>query len=261
MNWAIWKRGIIAFAVLILNACATPGSGGLRPSQSEFDSQWVEIAAGSAYGEIGKPLALMLILKNKTDRALWVHVGFTSPDPAQSCTSAKQLAPKGSATYTCAQRQLVADVPYPISVAAFSDQALTQNLETKQTKLQFKAQDLATLMEMVTPPQLPATFSDVWYRTDEALLLIAYKEKGTLIVAADKLIFNHSSGSVEVPMAAIKKVEPRKRMGMVVANHWVVVEYRVGGNDALIAFKYAPFSGKTSDSEIYSAISWAREKK
>ena len=135
MNWAIWKRGIIAFAVLILNSCATPGSGGLRPSQSEFDSQWVEIAAGSAYGEIGKPLALMLILKNKTDRALWVHVGFTSPDPAQSCTSAKQLAPKGSATYTCAQRQLVADVPYPISVAAFSDQALTQNLETKQTKL------------------------------------------------------------------------------------------------------------------------------
>jgi len=44
-------------------------------------------------------------------------------------------------------------------------------------------------------------------------------------------------------------------------NKLVVVEYRVAEKAGIIAVKHATFSGKPSDEEIYSAISWAREKK
>lgn len=261
MNQGIVQACMVVCVLSILNGCATPGSDGLRPAKSEFDSQWVEITAGTVTGERGGPPALMLTLNNKTDRSVWVNVGFTSPDPNQNCTTVKELAPKASATYTCPQKEIVADVPYPISVATFSDQALTQNLENKQTKMQFGARDIAAMMAWMTPPKLPATFSDVWYRTDEAQLLLAYKAKGTLDVSDDKLKFTHDKGSVEIPLSSIKKVTPKKTLLPDVMNKWVVVQYRVAEKDEMIAFKSDPFFGKSSDDAIYSAISWASEKK
>ncbi len=126
MNQRIVQAYMVVCTLSILNGCATPGPTGLRPAKSEFDSQWVEIAAGTVIGERGGQPALLLTLNNKTDRAVWVNVDFTSPDPSQNCAAAKELAPKGSATYTCPQKEIVADVPYPISVAVFSDQALSQ---------------------------------------------------------------------------------------------------------------------------------------
>jgi hypothetical protein len=253
---------VLAVAGLgVVHGCASPGSDAFRPSKSEFDSAWVEIAVGSATGQRGQGPALLLILKNKTDRALWVDVAFSSPDPARNCTIAKELSSRGSATYTCPQQQLVADVAYPVSVATFSDRALTQNLERKATKLQFKAADLVTFNKLLAPLRLPATFTDVWYRTDEVQVLIAYKEKGTLSVGADKLQFTHAKGTIEIPMASVKKVNPPKTMGMDIVNRWVVVEYRAPDKDALIAFKSAPFSGKSDDFEIYETIDWAFTKK
>jgi hypothetical protein len=261
MNRAITQLCVFVGAASILSGCAAPGPTAFRPTKSEFDSQWVEITAGTVIGERGGQPALMLTLNNKADRGVWVKVGFTSPDPSQSCATVKELTPKGSATYTCPQKDIIADVPYPISVATFSDQALTQHLETKQTKMHFRAQDIAAVKAWMTPPKLPATFSDVWYRTDEAQILIAYKEKGTLVVFNDKLQFTHGKGSIEIPVSSIKKVTPQKTLAPDIMNKWVVVEYRVSEKDGIIAFKYAPFSGKPSDEEIYSAISWAREKK
>ncbi len=261
MNQGIVKAGMVLCALFILNGCATtPGPAGMRPAKSEFDSQWVEITAGTLIGEKGGQPALMLTLNNKTDRAVWVNVGFTSPDPNQNCTTAMELAPKGSATYTCPQKEIVADVPYPISVATFSDQALTQNLENKQTKMQFGAQDIAAMMAWMTPPQLPVTFSNVWYRT-KAQPLLGYKAKGTLDVSNDKLKFTHDKGSIEIPLSSIQKVTPQKTLLPDYTTKWVVVEYRVAEKDEIIAFMSDPFVGKPSDKEIYSAISWASEKK
>jgi len=117
------------------------------------------------------------------------------------------------------------------------------------------------MMAWMTPPKLPATFSSVWYRTDDAQLLLAYKAKGTLEVSNDELKFIHSKGSVEIPLSSTKKVTPQRTLLPDVMNKWVVVEYRVAEKDEMIAFKSDPFWGKTSDEEIYSAISWASEKK
>ena len=46
-----------------------------------------------------------------------------------------------------------------------------------------------------------------------------------------------------------------------VMNILAVVEHRVAEKDVIIAVNHAEFSGKRSDEEIYSAISWAREKR
>lgn len=118
-----------------------------------------------------------------------------------------------------------------------------------------------------TPLKLPKTFSDVWYRTDEVQLLLSYKEQGTLVVTNEKLQFTHGKGTVEVPISSIKNVFPQKKLAPDIMNTWVVIEYRAADKDAIIAFKYSPvkdlnlFTGKRSDDEIYSAISWARERK
>lgn len=117
------------------------------------------------------------------------------------------------------------------------------------------------------PLMLPKTFSDVWYRTDEVQLLLSYKEQGTLAVSNEKLQFTHGKGNVEVPISSIKNVFPQKKLAPDIMNTWVVVEYRAADRDAIVAFKYSPvkdlnlFTRKRSDDEIYSAISWAREKK
>lgn len=119
----------------------------------------------------------------------------------------------------------------------------------------------------IAPLKLPKTFSDVWYRTEEAQWLLAYKEQGTLVVSNEKLQFTHGQGIVEVPISSIKNVFPQKKLAPDIMNAWVVVEYRAADKDAIIAFKYSPvkdlnlFTGKRSDDEIYSAISWAREMK
>ncbi len=91
--------------------------------------------------------------------------------------------------------------------------------------------------------------------------MAAYKEKGTLVVSTDKLRFTHSKGTVEIPVSAITNVIPQKKLPVDFTNTWVAVEHRAAGKDAIAAFKYAPLSGKRSDDEIYSAISWARDKK
>jgi len=44
-------------------------------------------------------------------------------------------------------------------------------------------------------------------------------------------------------------------------NKWVVVEYRVAREGEVIGAKQDTFSGKPSDEEICSAMSWAHEKK
>jgi len=261
MNRLSRKLCVFVCAAFILIGCATPGPKGFQPSKSEFDSQWVAISGGSIIGEKGGQPTLTVSITNKKNQPLWVKVNFDSPDPSQSCEATKEITPNASAMYACSQNEIVADVPYPISVATFSDQALTQSLEIKQTKMQFKAQDIAALKAWMTPPKLPATFSDIWYRTDEAQLLLAYKETGTLLVTKDKLQFKYDKGSFEIAISAIKKVVPKKLLVPDIINEWVVIEYQDSNKNGIIAFKSSPFFGKSSDEDIYSAIRWASKKK
>lgn len=261
MNLKCTQLCLFVIALAIFSGCAASGPSGLRPTKSEFDSQLVEVTYGGLTGERGGLPALLLSLNNKTDHTVWVNISFTLPDQSENCATAKELSPKGTATFICPQNKIVVDVPYPVSVAMFADQALTQNLETKQTKMQFTQRDVAAFMAWMTPPKLPATFADVWYRTDEAQLLLAYKENGTLTVSSDNLKFAHNKGSVEIPLSSIKKVTPQKTLFPDIANKWIVIQYRIAEKDEVIAFKSNPFVGKSSNEDIYSAISWASDKK
>lgn len=109
------------------------------------------------------------------------------------------------------------------------------------------AQDPAT-------PKQSVTLEDIWYRTEEPQLLIAYKETGTLEIAADKLVFTYSGGKVEIPVSAVQRITPRKQFTFFDANQWVVIEYRVGDKNLVAAFKPALLS-KTPYDQILEAVS------
>jgi hypothetical protein len=121
---------------------------------------------------------------------------------------------------------------------------------------------IAVAQESKPPTQDPGTarasitLVDVWYRTEEPQVLIAYKETGTLEVTADRLLFTYSGGQVEIPVSAVQRITPRKRFTFFDQNTWVVVEYRVGDKDLVGAFKPA-LLGKVSHDDILKAISSA----
>ncbi|HUL42184.1 MAG TPA: hypothetical protein VLV32_09835 [Burkholderiales bacterium] len=143
--------------LIIFALCVGSGYAAMqefRPPKSAFNSRWVVIVNGTTVSEEAGQLALMLMLKNKTARTLWVKVTFSSPESSQSCAIVKKLAPQDAAGYTCLQKEMVTNFDYSISITTYADKALTQNLETTETEMRFRPGNMADIKTWTTPVKM-----------------------------------------------------------------------------------------------------------
>ena len=102
--------------------------------------------------------------------------------------------------------------------------------------------------------QLPATFENVWFRTDKVRMLgLAYEATGTLTVDKEALVFNHKDGAMRVAADSVQRVT-EGTMWPDIVNVWLSVHYQEAGSTKVAAFKGAPFSSSPSLSDLYAAI-------
>ena len=141
--------GAVLLFAATATGCAGTSSGGLRPGQGEFSSDYVDITLGGMIALPGEGPALALQLQNKTQGALFVSVAFEAPDPAQRCESTKTLAAGESHMYKCPQSSLAVDQDYPVHIAVYGDETRSELLESPRTKFRFGEQDAAAFQALV----------------------------------------------------------------------------------------------------------------
>lgn len=116
------------------------------------------------------------------------------------------------------------------------------------------SQGPAATIESGKAIQLPATFENVWFRTDKVRLLgLAYEATGTLTVDKEALVFKHKDGAIRVAADSVRRVTEGTLWPDIV-NVWLGVHYREAGSDRVAAFKGAAFSSSASLSELYAAM-------
>lgn len=101
--------------------------------------------------------------------------------------------------------------------------------------------------------QLPATFENIWFRTEKVRLGLAYEATGILIVNTDAIVFNHSDGAIRVAAESIQRVTEGTLLPDMM-NTWLSVHYLEAGTARLAAFKGSPFSASPSNSRLYAAM-------
>jgi hypothetical protein len=136
------------FLSVAIGSCAVPQAGGLRPSDTQFSSQWVEIGMGGMMSIPGKGLSLALDLKNKGKQTVYVMVVFDTPDPSQRCEIAKQLDASQSALFSCPQNSLTPNADYPIEIEIYTDEGRSNLVENPTTKFLFSEKDVQAFNEL-----------------------------------------------------------------------------------------------------------------
>jgi hypothetical protein len=198
----------------------------------------------------GGKLEIVLSMRNKAERTLWVRVGIT--DGTRDCVATYELWVHTSASHECPQLAILPDTDYPVTVTSYTDAALSQQLEARRATMRFPAAELAAMTKYLAP-QFPVTLQGVWYRTDEFRPFLPYKESGDLTVYPDKLLFSYEGGSLELPIAAITMLTPDTFLERDI--DWLEVKYRQAGKDGVLYLRPATLS-KTSAYDIYYYISW-----
>ena len=141
----------VSVAVLLsalIAGCAGPEGGGLKPTEKQFSSQWIDITIGGMMAAPGEGLALTLNLKNKTKQPVYVLVAFITPDPAQRCEIAKQLDASQSALFSCPQKSVTPNKDYPIDIAIYADEGRKNLIESPKTKFYFSEKDAKAFDEL-----------------------------------------------------------------------------------------------------------------
>lgn len=127
---------------LFLIGCV-PQSGGLRPTSRQFSSDWVSISMGGMMQVPGEnEMALNLVLKNKTDKPIWVKVTFNAPAPGEICSDTEKIDPAKTYSFNCPQKTLVANTDYPIEVITYLDGPGSNQVERTFTKFFFSKRDV-----------------------------------------------------------------------------------------------------------------------
>jgi hypothetical protein len=137
---------ILLSAVIV--SCAAPQGGGLRPTEKQFSSQWIDITMGGMMATPGKGLALTLNLKNKTKQPVYVLVAFVTPDPTQRCEVAKQLDASQSSLFSCPQKSVTPNKDYPIEISIYTDEGRKNLIESPKTKFYFSEKDAKAFDEI-----------------------------------------------------------------------------------------------------------------
>ena len=134
----------VAICLAVVSAGdAISQSGGLRASEGQFFSEWVEIVAGGMMERPGEGRVFGLNLKNKSQQPLWVTVVFRTPDPSQDCEATKRVDAGATEMYTCAQTSLTVNRDYRVYIKIYEDKSRTALLESPQTKFRFGKSDAA----------------------------------------------------------------------------------------------------------------------
>lgn len=146
-------RSVLVLALIsaVMAGCVQRQSGGIRPSSSQFSSQWVDITMGGmmAFPETGPALALNLA--NKSSKTLEVSVSFKAPDPKQQCKIEKQIKNKGSTLFQCPQTSVTPNVDYPIVITIYTlgEQGKKQLVENANTKFHFSKKDARGFHQLI----------------------------------------------------------------------------------------------------------------
>jgi len=145
---AILQVWATVFLSVLIAGCAGLDVGGLKPTQEQFSSQWIDITMGGMMAAPGEDFALTLNLKNKSKQPVYVVVGFMTPDPSQRCEIAKQLDASQSALFSCPQKSVTPNINYPVDIAIYDDEGRTNLLESPKTKFYFSANDAKAFDEL-----------------------------------------------------------------------------------------------------------------
>jgi hypothetical protein len=217
---------------------------GFAPSAKEFTSQSLEITFGSIAAISGRP-QLMLNLRNKTDRALWLRVAFQPPAPNLSCTQIQHAEPKQQVDFTCAQDSIISDTDYPIAITVFADSAESDTVENNSTHMRFGKKDVKAFQRLTEAGLLPKTYEDVVLKEKlgmGAALFGSMGNGGTLTVKTDGLEWTTKKRTVTVALDQLRDVAVRQ-LGHRPSDAWVVVDYDDGGNSKILAFQGSAFRG------------------
>ena len=141
---------ILTAICVISFGCVQHQNSGVRPSSSQFSSQWVKVTMGGmmAFPETGPALALNLV--NKAKETIDVTVSFKSPEPKQRCTITKQIKIGGSALFQCPQSSITPDTDYPVTVDIhkLSENGKKILVESPVTKFYFSESDARGFKEL-----------------------------------------------------------------------------------------------------------------
>lgn len=135
--------GLVLSLYLVSWVPQSGAQSGLRPTSSQFSSDWVKVTMGGMMQvPDGNEMALSLGLNNKTDKTIWVRVTFNSPAPGKVCSATEKIDPGKTHMFTCPQKTLVANTDYPVEVLTFLDGPDSNQIESTHTKFYFSDRDV-----------------------------------------------------------------------------------------------------------------------
>ena len=255
----VWSQTLL---VVLLTVAVDIGAAQATDavSRHDFKSKWLKITGGGMTGEKGGKPVIILQLKNKKRKPLWVKVHFDVPGLYQDCEATKKFMPKGKAFYDCPQEEIVADTDYPILINIYSDENLTSLVEENSTKMKFSKRDVDALLAWLAPPALPATFKDVVHTEKPGIgasMFGQFKKHGTLVIHKNNIEYTVQKGkSIAIPFSKMRAVS-RKQLGPRATNVWVIVEYQDADENKTIGFQASALRGDPKKfEEAYSTLKY-----
>ena len=138
---------LLGFA-LIASACRSSTYGALPARAGDISSERLDVLMAAVVPLGASEAGLELVLRSKSEVALWVTVTFEAPDPAQRCEAGGRIEPGGSYPFACPQLSLAANRGYPVFIAVRAEHAEAKVLESHRMQLWFSEADAAAFARL-----------------------------------------------------------------------------------------------------------------
>lgn len=191
-----------------------------------------------------------------SDSDVRLAVSVRSSRAAAEC-DAHMTLPAGRDTVVTCPIEVVPDVDYVISLAAFADSSERDTLEAGSSSARFSKGDVKALGKWLEASALPKTFKHIEKvdkvsagTTMSSMFGVPHGE-GTLLVDSTSVTYDAKKNSVTIPASAIRDVrlnssDPKQP--------WVVIDYEEAGEKKSVSFKPNVYKGGATAEEIAAAI-------
>jgi hypothetical protein len=240
-----------AWLLLALAGIAATPSG--SQAAKKFSSPYVKLVEASAMAAPGERPAVMVSLANSTETSFWVRVRFPAASGGTPCDTARRVAPKGRAMFTCPTDTLLADTDYPFTVSVYLDSALTRAQDENSSSVRFRREDLAAFNSYTSSMTLPQTYEHVVHtkKLGFGAMFLPGGSGSRLVVNPDGL--EYATGSDTIRIAAGQITGVREAEGGA-QGPWVVVQYEVAGEKRTLGLRPSPTNGSASVENIRASL-------
>ena len=192
------------------------------PALADIRSKFIRIAEGGVVSDDQSRFHFMQIIKNTTERPLWVTVR------QGGCEVTAKIEPGKSAPFDCH----VDDVQpgkVPVAIDIFADEARTQNLESLRDEMRFSRDDIRALRDLAKAQRLPIAYDGVYYAEKlgarEIFRQLIPHADGKLTITDAALEYVDGKHNVKIPFSSVRRIGFRDAGGV---TPYIVVSYQDG---------------------------------